>query len=525
MAWTLTIETIDVGQGDSSLIVARDPNQNLRRTMLIDGGLPGKGEAIETYLDNRLPGISIDFIVVSHYEADHIGGIVNLLVADNFTIICGLIGDAAAEFAASGNDRESCIAGAAASAYATIMGAYDNPDPGGFNLASVAEDAANNAIDNITIDIDDDDKAVAYGIRKAIEELDQQMNLNDSLIKTTAGRNAAARLSAIAAVDNNHLTANDMEDAAFQEVFTLLQARVAGQPSFETGGRFETTCMFDNGATKCPADYLDAVQGYITMSSYKIKAPGVNRVRNQPNLGEELLWHYGPNAGNSPVNAPEVFLFARMGYIWKAPANQVPISVNPNAQNYMSYALIIRFNNFFFYTGGDLPAVGENLIADSVMTNKLPAGNVPKYNLPVRVAAFKCGHHGSSTSTSNYFLNRVFPRGAFISCGQNDSYDHPDQSVINSLQACATMPFFYLTACVPQRTYIPASTGGNQLTVFNNKSRVAGGIAIPPGDIRLTVTQAQSQAGNNQVNSNYQVLYYDYDLAPVAANRVETSNF
>ncbi|WP_169907659.1 S-layer homology domain-containing protein [Priestia abyssalis] len=64
---------IDVGQGDSSLIVT--PN---RKTILIDGGKQSAGEKVVAYLKKN--GIaSIDLVVATHPDADHIGGLLDVL--------------------------------------------------------------------------------------------------------------------------------------------------------------------------------------------------------------------------------------------------------------------------------------------------------------------------------------------------------------------------------------------------------------------------------------------------------------
>ena len=71
----LKVHFIDVGQGDSILIQA--PNG---KTMLIDGGVKSAGNKLVTYIQSL--GIKkLDFVVASHPDADHIGGLIAVLNA------------------------------------------------------------------------------------------------------------------------------------------------------------------------------------------------------------------------------------------------------------------------------------------------------------------------------------------------------------------------------------------------------------------------------------------------------------
>ena len=65
----LTVHFIDIGQGDSELIVLPDG-----RTILIDAGDNKYGDTVVNYLKKQ--GISnLDYVVATHPDADHIGGL------------------------------------------------------------------------------------------------------------------------------------------------------------------------------------------------------------------------------------------------------------------------------------------------------------------------------------------------------------------------------------------------------------------------------------------------------------------
>ena len=77
----LTVTFLDVGQGDSILL--RDASGF---DVLIDGGQPEAGPTVVAYL--RQKGVdSIDVLVASHPDSDHIGGLITVLKATDIPIL------------------------------------------------------------------------------------------------------------------------------------------------------------------------------------------------------------------------------------------------------------------------------------------------------------------------------------------------------------------------------------------------------------------------------------------------------
>lgn len=65
---------LDVGQGDSCLIISPD-----NKSLLIDGGIRGKGHQIIIPAMEELGLNSIDHAIISHFDEDHHGGIIDLI--------------------------------------------------------------------------------------------------------------------------------------------------------------------------------------------------------------------------------------------------------------------------------------------------------------------------------------------------------------------------------------------------------------------------------------------------------------
>jgi competence protein ComEC len=89
-------------------------------------------------------------------------------------------------------------------------------------------------------------------------------------------------------------------------------------------------------------------------------------------------------------------------------------------RNSGSIAFFANIGGLNWFFGGDLDQKGEEEI-------------IRKYpNLKIDV--LKAGHHGSKTSTSQVFVNKLKPKFSLISAGENNRYGHPNQEVLNRLK-------------------------------------------------------------------------------------------
>lgn len=88
--------------------------------------------------------------------------------------------------------------------------------------------------------------------------------------------------------------------------------------------------------------------------------------------------------------------------------------------NNMSAVLALTYGNATFLFMGDAETEAEQAMLGS---------GVSEANV------LKVGHHGSSTSTSQAFLDAVSPGIAVISVGAGNSYGHPTQSTLDRLAA------------------------------------------------------------------------------------------
>ncbi len=93
----------------------------------------------------------------------------------------------------------------------------------------------------------------------------------------------------------------------------------------------------------------------------------------------------------------------------------------PNDTNNSSILLRVDYGDISILFTGDLEEKAEKIVLEDIDNSKLS------------VDILKYGHHGSETSGSDLFLDKVSPKVSVISVGQGNKYNHPSSITIDKL--------------------------------------------------------------------------------------------
>ena len=110
----------------------------------------------------------------------------------------------------------------------------------------------------------------------------------------------------------------------------------------------------------------------------------------------------------------------RVTVLWPPNANaKDPFHIERLSANDASVMLRIDFGDSTLLLTGDAEAIVENEL--------IQRGSIPQAQV------LKIAHHGSSTSSTDNFINQVKPDVAVICVGEDNRYGHPHKEVIKSL--------------------------------------------------------------------------------------------
>ena len=111
-------------------------------------------------------------------------------------------------------------------------------------------------------------------------------------------------------------------------------------------------------------------------------------------------------------------------------------------ENDMSIALLVQYEGFRYFNGGDIEAPTERKIAER--------------DLALDVDVCKANHHGSDTSSTAEFMSDMSPSVVVISNGNHGGHRHPRETVLASYRDMDPEPLVLQT-----NKYLKGPPGGN----------------------------------------------------------------
>jgi hypothetical protein len=461
--WDLEIHTIDVGQGDSCLIVARDTVGNNHRNLLIDAGEYDRGVFVHQYVKTVPTVTRIQRVLVTNYDTDHWGGMTSLIQADNWWQVVNAIARAVEYVIPGGLPREYRLAMFAAAAAAPLWGGQGLDQAQIKALATTAQGRIKGG--------EPDTAAIKAGLQVVTDQ--KFAGLRFAYTAKFVANTVQQIVPTVTLAFDAGLSVRDA-------VFSRAPLSGLGKwaiATFSTGGLYASADVVDLGDVpqgySAPAGWDEHVSGRLNRSSFWIPVGGTTRNRITPALGDEVLW-----PGTPPLDAPQVLVVAKRQVYWR----NTPFAGSGQQFNDASLGVLVRHGSFWWWSGGDLPKSCENGLWLSLQANLLRDPRNPNGTLaapPPAFVGFKCGHHGAQTATDTLFAQTVHAQSATVSCGHDTGFLHPRQVTIDNLHTNGVGGHFYLTNCNFPRTHVPASAPGfNQdqrdPLLAGNRSRVSG---------------------------------------------------
>lgn len=103
-----------------------------------------------------------------------------------------------------------------------------------------------------------------------------------------------------------------------------------------------------------------------------------------------------------------------------------PDSQNRIAENVLNNnSLVCKmvYRNFSVLFTGDVEEIAEKTILEKYKNMNI-----------LKATILKVGHHGSKSSSTQEFLNKIKPQIALIGVGENNNFGHPNDSVLERLK-------------------------------------------------------------------------------------------
>lgn len=128
------------------------------------------------------------------------------------------------------------------------------------------------------------------------------------------------------------------------------------------------------------------------------------------------------NNNNLSITSPSAGQIIKTSEDVKVEFLSSPEKINSSNMNEYSLVVKITYKNTSFIFMGDAEKEEEEMMIENFSKNQLDCD------------VLKIAHHGSTSSNSDEWLNKLTPTYAYIPCGEGNQYGHPHDEIIEELE-------------------------------------------------------------------------------------------
>lgn len=151
------------------------------------------------------------------------------------------------------------------------------------------------------------------------------------------------------------------------------------------------------------------------LKNIPIKTVYINTYKSDSETFEDIMKYLKENKINYKIPKPNEIIEKEEGFTL---TNISPQGLKPTDENEKSLVTLLKYKNHKILFTGDAGITALNRIEQASIQN---------------IDVIKVGHHGSKNSFNKKLLNKMTPKVAIISTGQN-SYGHPDKNITTLLK-------------------------------------------------------------------------------------------
>ena len=200
------------------------------------------------------------------------------------------------------------------------------------------------------------------------------------------------------------------------------------------------TMLIDNGSKKYNVDYIKYLKENVVHSKHNNKLDYLVLTHaDSDHIGGtmkllknfEINTIFMPQIVSNSQTFEEIYNYVMKNCNYKTLGGEFEINKNGYKIKFFEQLNSVDTNNSSQVV--KLEYKKKSFLFTGDITTDVEDDYILAYSNELNCDVLKVAHHGSKTSTSQMFLNRVTPQYAVLSVGENNDYNHPSDEIVDRL--------------------------------------------------------------------------------------------